>query len=207
MEKSGYDIYIVGLGGQGVLTIGEIISEAAFEKDIPINFYPTKGMSQRGGFVQAQLRLGREGAGPGIPPKGADLVIAMELSESLKAIRYVNPGTEFLLYGLVWEPAAVMLGKTSYPTLKDVRAEIEQAEGKIFYLDPKTLPEFNKKPVRENLYVLGAALGQTGLREIFQAADIISTILERWPKGTEENLFAFRAGLSAGLSGSPADII
>src|SRR5512143_2131621 len=35
-----YDIYFVGVGGQGVLTIGEIIAEAAFRQDIPVNFYP-----------------------------------------------------------------------------------------------------------------------------------------------------------------------
>ena len=63
-----YDIYFVGVGGQGVLTIGEIITEAAYRKGLPVNFYPTKGMAQRGGFVKAQFRLGRD-AGPGDPRK------------------------------------------------------------------------------------------------------------------------------------------
>ena len=86
-----YDIYFVGVGGQGVLTIGEIITETAYRKGLPVNFYPTKGMAQRGGFVKAQLRLGREAPGPAIPEKGADLVIATEVSEALKAVRFVKP--------------------------------------------------------------------------------------------------------------------
>ena len=30
-HMSGYDIYLVGVGGQGVLTIGEVIAAAAFQ--------------------------------------------------------------------------------------------------------------------------------------------------------------------------------
>jgi hypothetical protein len=51
-----YDIYFVGVGGQGVLTIGEIITEAAFRKGI-LRTSTHQGMAQRGGFVKAQLRL------------------------------------------------------------------------------------------------------------------------------------------------------
>ena len=115
-----YDIYFVGVGGQGVLTIGEIISEAAFRKGIPVNFYPTKGMAQRGGFVKAQLRLGSAAVGPTIPERGADLVVATEVSEALKAVRFVRPDGDFVLYGHVWAPTAVMLGKASYPKLEEV---------------------------------------------------------------------------------------
>ncbi len=90
-----FDLYLVGVGGQGVLTIGDVITEAALGSGIPANFYPTKGMAQRGGFVKAQVRLGRAMVGPQIPEKGADLAIAMELSESLRAVRFVRPGGEF----------------------------------------------------------------------------------------------------------------
>ncbi len=199
MANNKFDIYIVGLGGQGVLTIGEIIADAAFNKGIPVNFFPTKGMSQRGGFVRAQLRLGRDEPGPSIPAKGADLVISMERSESLKAVRYLKPGADFLLYGLVWAPTAVMLGKAPYPTLAEVWTEIEKAHGKVAYLDPKTLPEYKEKKVRDNIYVLGAVMAETGLKNIFTPEDIIAAVNERWPKGAEENLFAFQAGLKASV--------
>ena len=64
-----YDIYLVGVGGQGVLTIGEIIAETAFRAGLPVNFYPTKGMAQRGGFVKAQLRIGRAHPGRRFPSR------------------------------------------------------------------------------------------------------------------------------------------
>ncbi|MEL7563456.1 MAG: 2-oxoacid:acceptor oxidoreductase family protein [Dehalobacterium sp.] len=197
MNHKCYDIYIVGVGGQGVLTIGELISEAAFKKGLPANFYPTKGMAQRGGFVKAQLRLGTQGAGPSIPAQGSDSIISMELSETLKTLRYAKEDADFLIYGSVWAPTAVMLGKAPYPSLEQVWGEVEKADGKVAYLDPEKLPQYQGKPVRENLFVLGATMAQTGLKEIFSAEEMISAITERWPKGAEENLFAFKAGLTA----------
>ncbi len=197
MASSKYDIYIAGLGGQGVLTIGEIITAAAFSKGIPVNFYPTKGMSQRGGFVKAQLRLGTTDVGPNIPQQGADLAISMECSETLKIIRYVKPDADFLFYGFRWEPTAVMLGKAPYPTLKEIWQEIEKADARVTYLAPEALPKFKGRQVRGNLYVLGAAMARTGLKDIFQAEDIIAVVNKRWPQGAEENIFAFQAGLSA----------
>jgi indolepyruvate ferredoxin oxidoreductase beta subunit len=94
-----YDIYLVGVGGQGVLTIAELITEAAYLQGLPVNYYPTEGMAQRGGFVKAQVRLGRGFVGPNIPEKGADLAISMELSESLKAVRFIKPGGRFCALG------------------------------------------------------------------------------------------------------------
>ena len=138
-----YDIYFVGVGGQGVLTIGEIITETAYRKGLPVNFYPTKGMAQRGGFVKAQLRLGREAPGPAIPEKGADLVIATEVSEALKAVRFVKPEGDFVLYAHVWAPTAVMLGKAPYPKLDEVAATARAAldDGSRFCaIPPEALP-------------------------------------------------------------------
>jgi len=129
-SPSVYDIYLVGVGGQGVLSIGEIITEAAYLRGIPVNYYPTKGMAQRGGFVKAQLRLGRASVGPAIRELGADLVIATEVSESLKAMRFIKPGGDFILFGYVWQPTAVMLGKAAYPKLEQVLEAARLATGR-----------------------------------------------------------------------------
>jgi len=196
-----YDIYFVGVGGQGVLTIGEIITATAFRQGIPVNFYPTKGMAQRGGFVKAQLRLGRAVAGPSIPEKGADLVVATEVSEMLKAVRFIKPGGDVLLFGFVWAPTAVVLGKASYPELDQVKDQVRLAQGRLHYVAPDDLPLFDNAPAPDNIYLLGAAIGQTRLGEILPAAVVSQVVGERWKKGSARNLFAFEAGLkTAGAS-------
>lgn len=192
-----YDIYLVGVGGQGVLTIAELITEAAFLQGLPVNYYPTEGMAQRGGFVKAQVRLGRSLAGPNIPEKGADLAISMELSESLKAARFVKPGGDFVLWGHVWLPTAAMLGKAPYPTLDSVCEQIAQTGARLHYLDPHLLPLYQDEPAPDNLYVLGAALGCSTLGKVLSIQAVEKAVGERWPKAAERNLFALRAGLDA----------
>jgi indolepyruvate ferredoxin oxidoreductase beta subunit len=187
-----YDIFSVGVGGQGVLTIGEVIAEAACRKGIPVNFYPSKGMAQRGGFVKAQVRLGREMVGPNIPEKGADLVIAMELSEALKAVKFLKPGRDFVLLGCTWAPTAVVLGKAAYPTPEQVWEQVREAGGRLHYLDAEGLP------MPANIFVLGAAIGHTGLRDVVDPPDVERILQTRWKSGAERNLRAFQAGLEAG---------
>ncbi len=191
-----FDVYLVGVGGQGVLTLSDLITAAAVHAGIPANFYPTKGMAQRGGFVKVQLRLGRETVGPNIPERGADVAIAMELSEALKAVRFVKPGGDFLLFGHVWSPTAVMLGKADYPTPEQVKERIRKAGANLHYLDPEDLPLYEGAPVAANVYVLGAAIGHTGLGEVLDADDVARIVANRWKKAVGRNGFAFQAGLA-----------
>jgi indolepyruvate ferredoxin oxidoreductase beta subunit len=193
-----YDIYLVGVGGQGVLSIGEIITEAAYRRGIPVNYYPTKGMAQRGGFVKAQLRLGRASVGPAIPEKGADLVIATEVSESLKALRFIKEGGDFILYGYVWQPTAVMLGKAAYPELEQVLDAARQATGgggHIHFIAPESLPLYEGVPVPDNVFTLAVALSRTRLGELIPPEDAEQVLCARWKRGIERNLYAFRTGL------------
>jgi len=192
-----YDILIVGVGGQGVLTICELITEAATFKGVPTNFYPTKGMAQRGGFVKAQVRLGRRTIGPNVPEKGADLVIAVEVSEALRAVRFIKPGKDFLLFGHVWLPTAVMLGKADYPTLEQVIEQVQEAGGKIHYLDPEKLPLYGGTPVPANIFVLGAAIGHTGLGKVIDSSEMGRIVQSRWKRDSKRNVFAFQAGMEA----------
>lgn len=194
-----YDIYLVGVGGQGVLTIGELITETAFRAGLPVNFYPTKGMAQRGGFVKAQLRIGRNTPGPAIPEQGADLVIATEVSEALKAVRFVKPGGDFVLFAYVWQPAAVMLGKAPYPALDAVLEQVRLARARPLVIAPEELPIFEGQPVPDNVYTLGVAASRTTLGEIVAPAAMAEVIAARWKRGAARNLFAFNAA-SVGVS-------
>ena len=212
-----YDIFLAGVGGQGVLTIGDLIAEAALRQGVPVSFYPTKGMAQRGGFVKAQLRLGRQAAGPAIPERGADLLVSMEVSETLKGVRFVKPGGEVVLFGQVWPPTAVMLGKAPYPALEQVLEQVEKETGRqgdketrgqgdretggqgeggrVHYLDPERLPLYEGVPVPANMFVLGAAVGRTGLGRVLDPAGVAEVVRGRWKRGGERNVFAFWAGV------------
>jgi indolepyruvate ferredoxin oxidoreductase beta subunit len=190
-----YDIFFAGVGGQGILTIGEVLAEVAQYKDIPANFYPSKGMAQRGGFVKAQLRLGRQNVGSNIPQRGADMVIAMEQSESLKAIPFIKKGGDFVLYGDIWAPTAVSLGKAPYPTLEQIKQQVALSEARLVYIDPASLPVYDGEPVRPNLFVLGVIIGQTSLASLVNSKDVEHIIQSRFKRNVAANLYAYHAGL------------
>jgi indolepyruvate ferredoxin oxidoreductase beta subunit len=191
-----YDVVAVGVGGQGVLTMGDLIAHTALEMHMPVNLYPTKGMAQRGGSVKVEIRLGRQVAGPQIAERGADLVIGMERSESLKAVRYLKPNGHAILYGQVWAPTAVTLGQAPYPALQDVREQFRAAGANLLVLDPDRLPLHQDVPTPANLYVLGAAMALTPLGSILDPRRTADLVHQRWEAARPANDLAFQAGLN-----------
>jgi indolepyruvate ferredoxin oxidoreductase, beta subunit len=191
------DIVLVGVGGQGILTIGEILLHAALESDVAASFAPTKGMAQRGGFVKAELRLGRDGVGPRIGEGAADLVLATERSEGLRGIRFVKPGGVFILYDDVWAPTGVMLGAAKYPERETVVAAIDEVGARSVVLLPSEIPPINGRPAAANIVVLGAACAVPALARAFDALVVERIVANRWPKSAAPNVEAFRVGLEA----------
>ena len=194
-----FDVYIAGLGGQGVLTIGELLAKAGLKKGLPVNFYPTKGMSQRGGFVQGQLRFGRENVGPSLPSMGADLVVSMERSESLKGVKYIKRGGEFLLYDDTWFTSAVITKKAQYPALVDVQKEIKEAGARLYCLSSGNIPKVDGATVHANMYILGALLSNTALGELFTLEEISAMTKEEFQKNADSNIAALEAGHASAL--------
>ncbi len=194
------DIVLIGVGGQGVVTLGDLIARAALTADVPVSYVPTKGMAQRGGFVKVEIRLGHEQAGPRIPEAGADVVVGMERSEALKGVRFVRPNSWFILYDHVWEPTGVMLGEEDYPSLEAVTERIKESGGNLLVLDPAQRPSFDGKPVAPNIYALGALFGQPAVCTLVAAPIMEQVLIERWPRASESNVRAFQAGFVKGNS-------
>ena len=154
-------------------------------------------MAQRGGFVKAQLRLGRENVGPNIPQRGADMVIAMEQSESLKAIPFIKPGGDFVLYGDIWAPTAVSLwAKLAYPTFDQIKRTGRPGWGASDYIDPGQLPSLCRRtgasePLRPGRHHGPDRLGGLAPRKMSNKSSRPGLNAM-----CEANLFAYRAGLN-----------
>lgn len=190
-----YNIYIVGLGGQGVLTVGELIAQAMEMKGESVNFFPTKGMSQRGGFVQVQIRLG-EGAGPALAPKSADLIISLERSEALKAKKYANEHTDWLFFDDQWLTSEVTMGRAEYPARESILAELENCCGNFMSVDSSALLMPSGKVARSNIFIMGLLIANTKLGEIITKDDILALLKEKWPKVIDANTEFVTAGLN-----------
>ena len=51
------DIILAGVGGQGILTIANVLGIAALDQGLYLKQAEVHGMSQRGGDVQSNLRI------------------------------------------------------------------------------------------------------------------------------------------------------
>ena len=77
MEKT-TNVTVAGLGGQGVLTVTDILAEVLFRAGFDVKKSEVHGMSQRGGSVSSEVRFGKSVASPMVPEGESDYLIVME---------------------------------------------------------------------------------------------------------------------------------
>ncbi len=92
---------IVGTGGQGLITLLQIIGQAALIEGWEVRTSELHGLSQRGGSVEVHARFGENIFSPLVLPGGADLILGLEAGEVLGALTYGNPKTKFLVNKLI----------------------------------------------------------------------------------------------------------
>lgn len=97
MNKKTFNIVISGTGGQGVITLIKIIAEAALIEDHDLKTSELHGLSQRGGSVETHIRFGEKIYSPLVTLGGADLILSLEMLESLRVVPYANSKTIFLV--------------------------------------------------------------------------------------------------------------
>lgn len=103
-----FNIYLTGVGGQGIGLISEVILRAADHAGLPVKGVDTHGLAQRGGIVVSHIRIGEPVYSPLIPRGKADLVIALERHEALRGVVQASKsGGTLIYYNTVWQPLEV----------------------------------------------------------------------------------------------------
>jgi len=85
------NVLIVGVGGQGVITVSKILAELCLQNKLNVKQSEIHGMAKRGGAVFSHVRFGNEVYSPTIPMGQADIVLALEWAEGLRWLPYLNP--------------------------------------------------------------------------------------------------------------------
>jgi len=114
-------ILLVGVGGQGVVLASAIVADTALRSGYDVKQSEVHGMSQRGGMVSSHLRYGRAVASPLIEAGQADVLVAMEWNEGLRALPFLRPGAPLIVnLHRVVPPGACrdrLSGRFAYPAL------------------------------------------------------------------------------------------
>ena len=112
MTKS---ILLVGVGGQGTILAGKILSQALLGAGYDVKMSEIHGMSQRGGSVSTHVRYGKIVESPVIERGGADILVGFELMEALRWLEYLRPGGDLIVNNYQINPMPVLIGMAEYP--------------------------------------------------------------------------------------------
>ncbi len=183
------NIYLVGVGGQGVVRLGQIIAAYAIEEGQKVKLFKKIGMAQRGGPTLCEIRIG-EVSGSRIPPLSADLVVAMELAESVKAVEYVKPGGTVILNKSKVYPIHIMTHPEKYPGEGVIEELFKKTGAKLVWIDAKKIASEISLPIAENIVMLGAITLLSG----FDKELMIEVLKQNVSRQIEKNISAFLAG-------------
>lgn len=108
-------IIISGVGGQGVLTASDLLSDVLLKAGFDVKKSEVHGMSQRGGDVISTIRYGQKVFSPMSSLRETDYILAFEKLEALRNINYLRPDGVIMVNDYVWEPLPVAAGFEKYP--------------------------------------------------------------------------------------------
>ena len=109
-------ILLVGVGGQGVLSAGRWLGDAAEAAGESMIVSEAHGLSQRGGAVQCAVAIGGPRA-PEIPDGMADVLVALEPMEGVRALAKVSKRTAALVNTRPVLPVSLQSAGRPYPPL------------------------------------------------------------------------------------------
>jgi len=196
--KKDFNIVIIGVGGQGVITLGDIISKAAFEQGFDVKMSEVHGLSQRYGIVPCHVRFGEKIYSASIMAEEADLILALESIEALRACYYASEKTCFVLDNKIIPPVSCQGVDKSYPSLDAIVKDLKNFSNKVFVLGATDASKkFLGSSVGANIYMLGFCVGAKLIP--LEKSSVVNGIKQVVPANTfETNLKLFEEGEKEG---------
>jgi len=186
-----FDIILAGVGGQGVLSISSIIAASALREGLYVKQSEVHGMAQRGGAVQASLRISDQPVHSDLVPAGtADLILSMEPVESLRYLAALSP------QGFVITASEPIENIPDYPPVAEILARVRSLP-KSRILDAAKLARAAGSARASNMVVIGAASALLPVKAESLDADIREAFARKGTHVVDTNLRAFAAGRAA----------
>jgi indolepyruvate ferredoxin oxidoreductase beta subunit len=185
-----YNLAFSGLGGQGVMTVSQVLAAAAAREDQKVVVFEGTGISQRGGGVYSFIRFG-ESSSPKIPIGGADALISLEISEITRIIQYLKP------QGQIWANEGKIHGYYTklrpelYPEEEKIIEMTRLKTDQIYLIPAHRLAQEAGSAQAINMTMLGAF---SSANSILAMDSITAAIEDSSRKFAEVNLRAFWKG-------------
>lgn len=189
MTFDSYTIVITGLGGQGLISLLQILGNALMTNGYRVITAETHGLSQRGGKVTCFLRFGSKFSAP-IPMIGsADMIIATEKSCILDVLKYAKPNKSTKLIISTDEKKII---NEEYPSEKYLLSVLHENSDNIYFVPAMSIAEkFVNNLKAANIIILGYILRFLPLKK----EDLEESLKRQFSgKNLDINLKAYKEG-------------
>jgi indolepyruvate ferredoxin oxidoreductase beta subunit len=192
-----FSVVIVGVGGQGVLFVAQLIGEAAMAEGKRVVMSEVHGMAQRGGVVTATVRIGDMVKSPLAAKGEVDVLLGLEPLETYRALPCGSATTRVITSDEPAIPPGVSMGFESYPPLAEIVDGLKQASSLVKVIPSVKIAGELGMPVVANVVMLGAFAATEGCplkKESFGKA--MDNLLGE--KARAVNVKAFERGYESG---------
>lgn len=147
-----YSIYICGVGGQGIIKTSVIIGEAAMNQGLDVVMSEIHGMSQRGGSVSTELKIGDFNSSI-IPDTSADMLLSFEPIETIRGLHKVNKNSKIVFNT---HPIVPSSSDVNYPNINSITDSLKENFSHVLPIDATKLALDAGNILSLNMVLLGA---------------------------------------------------
>ena len=146
-----YSIYICGVGGKGIIKTSVIIGEAAMNQGMNVVMSEIHGMSQRGGSVSTELKIGDFNSSI-IPDTTADMLLSFEPIETIRGLHKVNKDSK-----IVYNTHPIIPSSTNeaYPSVDSITSSLKENFSHVLPIDATKLALDAGNVLSLNMVLLG----------------------------------------------------
>lgn len=127
-------VLVVGVGGQGVLTVARVLGEASRAAGFDVTVGQLHGMSQRGGSVESSVLIGPYHSAF-IGSGEADIVLGLEPLETERVLDKMWQGTTVVFNRSCVVPFVLTMAGRDYPELESIEHTIRSVASRVWSVD------------------------------------------------------------------------
>lgn len=182
------NIMLSGVGGQGLVLMTRIISQVALKAGYDVKSNDVVGLSQRGGMIWGNIRIGDKVYSPNIPAGEGNVLVSMEPLEALRWSSVLREDGVIIMNTKRFYPTLVQQEKATYP-----EEDIDRLKEKYKTIEIDAVEEgikIGKKQV-SNVLLLGILSKFLDIKKEIWEDVIVDNVPK---KSIDMNLMAFQFG-------------
>ncbi|MBN2724605.1 MAG: 2-oxoacid:acceptor oxidoreductase family protein [Deltaproteobacteria bacterium] len=175
------EVTLAGFGGQGIMTTGKFLAEAALGKDLEVAWVPSYGPEMRGGTAYCTVVVSDRPVGSPIV-NNPNIIVAMNRPSYDKFEPMVKSG-------------GLLLINSSLMDVKSDRTDIIQVQIPCNQISI----DLSGTGRSANIAVLGALIGASGILPYETIEEVVTRKFAKKPKVLDINLKILRKGYELGV--------